>query len=90
LALGSQESTQSINVSNDTSLSSLLKSNDYCSQLFAVGARVTKEEVVSVRRLDKVLNNIIPDFDSKRIFLKLDTQGYDSEVSRAWEINLNM
>jgi len=80
LALGSREATQRINVSHRTVFSSLLKANDYCVQRFGDRAVETNEEVVSVRRLDKLLPEITPDFESKRIFLKLDTQGYDLET----------
>lgn len=79
-ALGSQESVRSINVSHRTVFSSMLKTNDYCSRQFGELSLGTKEEVVSVRRLDKVLNEIIPEIDGKRIFLKMDTQGFDLEV----------
>jgi hypothetical protein len=45
-----------------------------------VGSIGVEEEVVSVRRLDEVLEEVVQDFNSKRIFLKMDTQGYDLEV----------
>ena len=80
LALGSQETTQTINVSDKLGFSSLLKTNDYCIQRFGDGARGKKAEVVSIRRLDKLLEEISPEFENKRIFLKMDTQGYDLEV----------
>lgn len=80
LALGSQESTQKIHVSNATDFSSLLRTNDYCIQRFGGRAESEKEEVVSVRRLDELLGELLPDMENKRIFLKMDTQGYDTEV----------
>jgi FkbM family methyltransferase len=82
LALGSQALTQMIHVSNSTVLSSLLTTNNYCAQRFGINATGTKEEVVSVRRLDELLAKIAPDIEGKRIFLKLDTQGYDVEAFR--------
>jgi FkbM family methyltransferase len=89
VALGSEESQQTIHVSNETSFSSLLKANDRCAQLFGDKSRGTKEEVVSVRRLDTLLNEIAPDFGDKRIFLKMDTQGYDMEVFKGLGNTLN-
>lgn len=80
LALGSQDSTQTINVSNNTVFSSLLKPNDYCALRFGSESLKMKEEVVTVRRLDELLDVIVPHIENKRIFLKLDTQGYDLEV----------
>ncbi len=79
-ALGSQESRQRIHVSHSTVFSSLLKTNDYCARRFGNQALTTKEEYVSVCRLDDILQDIVPDVEDKRIFLKLDTQGYDTEV----------
>jgi hypothetical protein len=35
---------------------------------------------VEIHRLDEVLPTLIGDMQSPRIFLKMDTQGYDSEV----------
>lgn len=90
LEVESQESTQLINVSNLLTFGSLLIANDYCVQRFGIGARGTKTEVVSVRRLDELLDEIVPGMESKRIFPKIDTQGYDVEVFRASEINSSM
>jgi FkbM family methyltransferase len=80
LALGSRESTQTINVSSKTNFSSLLKANDYCAERFGSGALGTNQEVVSVRRLDHLLQEFVPDVDDRTIFIKMDTQGYDTEV----------
>ena len=59
-----------------------ITTNNYCSQRFGINATGTKEEVVSVRRLDELLAETAPNMEGKRIFLKLDTQGYDVEVFR--------
>jgi FkbM family methyltransferase len=88
LALGSQDSTQTINISDQTRFSSLLRTNNYCIQRFGDGARGKREEVVSIRRLDNLLENLGPDIENKRIFLKMDTQGYDTEVFKGLGNNL--
>ncbi|MBH0178857.1 MAG: FkbM family methyltransferase [Nitrospira sp.] len=80
LALGSQESTQTINVSDETVFSSLLRTNDYCVQRFGRTAQGKREELVSIRRLDELLDKMVPNIENKRVFLKMDTQGYDMEV----------
>ncbi len=79
-ALGSQNATQTINVYRETLLNSFLKTNAYCMRKHGERGAVTGQEVVSVRRLDEVLDEIAPDCHRKRIFLKMDTQGYDLEV----------
>lgn len=38
------------------------------------------EEVVCVARLDDVMNKHLTDLNEPRVFLKMDTQGYDLEV----------
>jgi FkbM family methyltransferase len=80
IALGSQNTMQMINVSQQTQFSSFLKTNEYCSQRFQKDSLPTKQEVTTVRRLDKLLDEAIPSIDNKQIFLKMDTQGYDLEV----------
>jgi FkbM family methyltransferase len=80
LALGSVAGSQAINVSNATVFSSLLTPNDQGRQLFGARTDVSRTEVISVRRLDDVLDEIAPDAGRRRIFLKMDTQGYDLEV----------
>lgn len=80
LALGSRDCTQTINVSDRTLFSSLLKSNDYCAQRFGDRAKGKHKEVIRICRLDGLLEEIVPDIGSKRVFLKMDTQGYDLEV----------
>lgn len=78
-ALGSHECSQLIYISNDTVFSSLLKSNNY-SKKFGKDSLVERSEAVSVRRVDKLLEEIAPEVQGNRIFLKMDTQGYDTAV----------
>jgi FkbM family methyltransferase len=79
-ALGSQECTQEINVSDETMFSSLLKSNEYCAKRFGEYSLGKHSERVSVRRAENVLEEIAPKIRGNRIFLKMDTQGYDTVV----------
>jgi FkbM family methyltransferase len=77
LALGSRDCTQTINVSTLTGFSSLLETNEYCAKRFGDEAAVTAQETVTVRRLDGLLDELIPGMKNRRIFIKMDTQGYD-------------
>ncbi|MEJ7670363.1 MAG: FkbM family methyltransferase [Casimicrobiaceae bacterium] len=74
VALGSKEETMPITIPKLTVMSSLLDS--------AAADRDARKELVEVRRLDNMLPSLMTDFESSRVFLKMDTQGYDLEVFR--------
>jgi FkbM family methyltransferase len=79
-ALGAQSGTKTIHVSLSSVYSSLLKSNDFCATRFGNRSVGEQEESVTMRRLDEVLEEISPGNNREKIYLKLDTQGYDIEV----------
>lgn len=78
-ALGSEEKTQDINIAHKTVFTSFLKQNEYSTQHFNQPARTIRTEMVQIKRLDDNFSEIIR-IDNPRIFLKLDTQGFDLEV----------
>ena len=80
LALAASNGERVINVSNKTVFSSFLKTNAYCEQQFGGISAQSAEETVAMRRLEEVLPELVPDFERRRIFLKMDTQGFDLEV----------
>jgi FkbM family methyltransferase len=80
LALGQENSQKTIYIAGDSAFSSLLKSNDWCEQEFGDESVGKREETVIVRRLDELLHETIENLDQARIYLKMDTQGYDLEV----------
>jgi len=82
LALGDRDSEMTIHVPAQTEFSSLLAANAYSAARFGTGTVPMKREVVLVRRLDSVLEGLSDTVIGKRIFLKLDTQGYDPNVFR--------
>jgi FkbM family methyltransferase len=71
-ALGSAESTVDIHVGGLTVMSSLLES--------VQPDRNASLETVTVKRLDSLLPGILAELGCARVFLKMDTQGYDLEV----------
>jgi len=80
-ALGSEDSELAINVSESTVFSSFLQSSTYLSNQFGSSSVSSRREQVQVRRLDKYLQELLgPDLAQARIFLKMDTQGFDLEV----------
>lgn len=78
-ALGDTESTAEINVSaGPGKLSSLLPSNRFGRERFQnMRDEVMRTETIQVRRLDAVIDRALARIDRPRIFVKLDTQGYD-------------
>ena len=80
LGLGSEDSTQAINVSKSSVFCSLLDTNEYCTEHFGDRTRSLRREEITIRRLDGLLPTLVPDIDNRRVFLKMDTQGFDLEV----------
>lgn len=72
IALGSKLESMSITIPKLTVMSSLLETE--------VAEKGTRKETVEVKRLDDVLPALVTEFGVSRIFLKMDTQGYDLEV----------
>lgn len=72
IALGSKSESMSITIPKLTVMSSLLETE--------VAEKGTRKETVEVKRLDDVLPALVTEFGVSRIFLKMDTQGYDLEV----------
>jgi|ERR1022692_691758 FkbM family methyltransferase len=77
-ALGSHDSIASMNVSPGTG-SSMLTPSEYGMNTF-VDLRSWDIEAVPVRRLDSAVSHLVPITNEVRMFLKMDTQGYDLEV----------
>ena len=79
VALASSSGVAEINVSEETVFSSFLAPSESSLARFP-GIRVSRTEAVQLRRLDDILPECIAGIDDPRIYLKLDTQGYDLEV----------
>jgi len=86
IALGSEDTSREFNVilsgGERHVLSSLLDPDWQQLQLIGNGdvdRHLERKEVVHIRRLDSILATLIP-LENARIFVKVDTQGYDMEV----------
>jgi FkbM family methyltransferase len=79
-ALGNESGERQINTYKDDKLSSLLKISQDCDKHFRDNLANADTELIQIRRLDDIAAEIPFDLRSKRIFLKIDTQGYDLEV----------
>ena len=85
LALGSAPAKLKINVTAGSALSSFHKPNAYAKSEFTEDAVITRTEEVDVMTLAAMLpelKKLVPD---PRIYLKLDTQGFDLEVLKGAE-----
>lgn len=80
LALGRKNEHTTIRMSPETSWSSMRKFSSYGSSRFVEQDRDAISEKIEVVRLDKDLAELISDIPEPRIFLKMDTQGFDNEV----------
>lgn len=79
-ALGDSNSTEVINVSSKTVFSSILNTNEFGRSNFSDSIKVVDKQTISIKRLDDVIRELVDELDKKKIFIKLDTQGYDSHV----------
>lgn len=77
-ALGREDRTDTINVVYG-SMSSLLDPSDFGTSRYKRFRR-SREERITVRRLDGLLEEVFTGLDDPRPYLKLDTQGFDLEA----------
>jgi FkbM family methyltransferase len=81
VALGNEDVVRTINVTKGAELHSFLTPSDYLNEHFEGSfADVVRREEVQLRRLDSIYDDVMQDIQAPKIFLKLDTQGYDLEV----------
>jgi FkbM family methyltransferase len=84
-ALGRADETRTLNVTKDSAFTSFLlprnspgiKNGDMG---FESQIDIVKHQQTSVRRLDRVLPEMLGSLADRRLFLKVDTQGFDMEV----------
>jgi FkbM family methyltransferase len=79
-ALGDSNSTETINVSSKTVFSSILNTNEFGRSNFSDSIKVIDKQTITIKRLDDVICELVEELDKKKIFIKLDTQGYDNHV----------
>lgn len=79
-ALGSEDGVKTINVCDATNFSSFRSPNAYAKEQFGSMANISRVEEVPMHRLESVLDHAVAGLEDPRVFLKIDTQGYDLEV----------
>lgn len=77
-ACGSREEERPINLFSLDVLNSLLPPSEHFRVIDPAGVQTT--EMVTVRRLDSILDDALESIEGPRVFLKTDTQGFDLEV----------
>lgn len=77
-ALGEVDEKTEINV-RPGAMSSLLPSSDF-GKNWSKRLRETERQTIDVRRLDGLFADVVAGIDEPRVYLKLDTQGYDLQA----------
>jgi FkbM family methyltransferase len=84
-ALGNESGERYMNIYEIDQLSSLLETTEDTVKRFGDRAGDPVKELVQIHRLDDIVDEMPLDIHARKIFLKLDTQGYDLEVFKGTE-----
>lgn len=82
VALGAEDGELEMNIYSGSVFNSFLKPAEDASQRFGESTKVVGVEKVPVRRLESVIDEVLAERPHARLFLKMDTQGYDLQVVR--------
>ncbi len=81
IALGNENTQRQFNVTKTTLFNSFLDPKTTNAVNFVTGMDVVLTETVEMKRLDSIIGGLLePVSQAPRVFLKLDTQGFDLEV----------
>ncbi len=80
LAVGAANQILDMNIMEHSEFNSLLPFNSYGNRQFAKEAGIPRTERVSVVQLDSMMDEIVAGIEDPRVYLKMDTQGYDLQV----------
>jgi FkbM family methyltransferase len=84
-ALGDENTHLDLRLSPLSAFNSFFSTSHYCESRFGEAAVPTALERVPVRRLDELISELVPDVHQRRLFVKLDTQGFDLNVFRGMQ-----
>ena len=79
-ALGASSGEKEINITRFTAVSSFLAPSEFGNEVLEERIEVVGQEQVKIRTLDEMFDWCVEGIPQPRIYLKLDTQGYDIEV----------
>ncbi len=79
-ALGAEDGEQEINIYRGTVFNSFLASSNVGAERFGAQVELEAKERVRIRRLDRMFEDCVAGIAAPRVFLKMDTQGWDLKV----------
>ena len=79
-ALGERSGRADINVFGGSTFDSLLAPSESGREAFGEKLAIERTEHIEIRRLDEVLDSCLEGIPTPRLYLKMDTQGYDLAV----------
>lgn len=82
LALGAEDGELEMNIYRGSVFNSFLKPAETGTARFGDITQLVRVDKVPVRRLEPIVNDLLAARPDARIFLKMDTQGYDLQVVR--------
>jgi FkbM family methyltransferase len=82
IALGAEDGELEMNIYAGSVFNSFLKPASNGTKRFEHNTQLVRVDKVPVRRLESVIDELLVERPGARIFLKMDTQGYDLEVVR--------
>lgn len=87
--LGAAEGQIDINIARHSVFNSFLTPTQFSSEQFGKEAEVVARETVRIETFDRMLQQCVEEILDPVIYLKLDTQGYDLEVLRGAQQNID-
>jgi FkbM family methyltransferase len=85
IALGNENAERQFHVTKTTLFNSFLDPISMNPSFTVSGMDVVRTDTVQVKRLDSIMAELLEAISEPRVFLKLDTQGFDLEVVRGAE-----
>jgi FkbM family methyltransferase len=82
IALGAEDGELEMNIYSGSVFNSFLKPAEHGTTRFRDNTQLVRIDKVQIRRLEAVIDEVLAARPGARIFLKMDTQGYDLQVVR--------
>jgi len=82
VALGAADGELEMNIYQGSVFNSFLRPAENGTDRFRADTKVVRVEKVPVRRLESVIDEVLAERPDAKLFLKMDTQGYDLQVVR--------